>query len=389
MVRFGCRLLSFFVVAVTSILLFPGFAHATAPAVVTKVVPTTTTGQVVLTWTNPASVDFTGTMVRYSTTAFPTSSTDGTLASDVAGAVSGTSTLTVSSLTNNTTYYFSLFSHNVTPEYGTAVNTQQLVMAAAFTEDFESDTVAAVSGQNGWATVGGTWNVIDTAGEQTLQSGSDSQGFHLYRALNGGNAATYSDQMIRVDWKGSTTSTPGQVFLRAGSSTADAGGYFMWFTGGQVRIAYKTTTGSTQSTLASASLSISADTWYTSEFSAINNSLGQTVLNGYVWARGNAKPSTPNVTYTDTFNRFSQGVFSVGKTGTTVAEYDNITYYGRIGDSLATATPADGSVVLAWTNPTYATYTGTMVRYSTSAYPTSTTDGTLLASTTGSSGGTS
>ena len=158
MVRFGCRLLSFFVVAVTSILLFPGFAHATAPAVVTKVVPTTTTGQVVLTWTNPASVDFTGTMVRYSTTAFPTSSTDGTLASDVAGAVSGTSTLTVSSLTNNTTYYFSLFSHNVTPEYGTAVNTQQLVMAAAFTEDFESDTVAAVSGQNGW---GDGWRHVE------------------------------------------------------------------------------------------------------------------------------------------------------------------------------------------------------------------------------------
>ncbi len=389
MVRFGCRLLSFFVVAVTSILLFPGFAHATAPAVVTKVVPTTTTGQVVLTWTNPASLDFTGTMVRYSTTAFPTSSSDGTLASDVAGAVSGTSTLTVSSLTNNTTYYFSLFSHNVTPEYGTAVNAQQYVMAAQFTEDFESDAVAAVSGQNGWATVSGTWNVIDTAGEQTLQSGADNQGFHLYRALNGGSAAAYSDQMIRVDWKGSTTSTPGQVFLRAGSATADAGGYFMWQTGSQIRIAYKTTTGSTQATLASASFSISADTWYTYEFSAINNSLGQTVLNGYVWARGNAKPSTPNVTYTDTFNRFAQGVFSVGKTSTTVVEYDNITYYGRIGDSLATATPADGSVVLAWTNPTYATYTGTMVRYSTSAYPTSTTDGTLLASTTGSSGGTS
>lgn len=388
MLRFLSRLFGIFVFTLP-FLLSAHAAHATAPAVVTKVVPLAANGQVSLTWTNPASVDFTGTMVRYSATAFPTSSTDGTLASDVAGAVSGTSALTVSGLTNSTTYYFSLFSHNVTPEYGTAVNAQQYVMASSFTEDFESDSVAAVSGQNGWATVGGTWNVVDTSGEQTLQSGSDSLSFNLYRTLNGGNAATYSDQMIRTDWKGSTTSIPGQVFLRAGSSTADAGGYFMWFTGGQVRISYKTNSGGTHVTLANGSFVIASDTWYTLEFSAVNNALGQTVLNGYVWARGNAKPSTPNVTYTDTFSRFAQGVFSVGKASTTVAEFDNITYYGRIGDSLATAAPADGSVVLAWTNPTYATYTGTMVRYSTSAYPTSTTDGTLLASTTGSSGGTS
>lgn len=390
--RFRLSLSGFFAslgLSVCLMFLSVSFALAAAPAVVTNVVPLAASGQVSLTWTNPASVDFTGTMVRYSTTAFPTSTTDGTLASDVAGDVSGTSSLTVSSLTNNTTYYFSLFSHNVTPEYSTAVNAQQYVMAAQFTEDFESDSVAAVNGQNGWATVSGTWNVIDTAGEQTLQSGSDSLGFHLYRVLNGGSAAAYSDQMVRVDWKGSTTSTPGQVFLRAQSASADAGGYFMWFTGGQVRIAYKTSTGATQATLGSASFAISANTWYTTEFSAVNNSSGQTVLSGYVWARGNAKPSTPNVTYTDTFNRFAQGVFSVGKTGTTVAEFDNVTYYGSPGISAATATPADSAISLAWTNPTYATYTGTMVRYSTSAYPTSTSDGTLLSSVTGSSGATS
>ncbi|MEK7459129.1 MAG: hypothetical protein AAB663_01845, partial [Patescibacteria group bacterium] len=58
-------------------------ASAAAPGVVTNVVPVVSDGQVALTWTNPTSTDFTGTMVRYSSVAFPTSSSDGTLASDV------------------------------------------------------------------------------------------------------------------------------------------------------------------------------------------------------------------------------------------------------------------------------------------------------------------
>lgn len=387
MLRFELVVLSFF--------LLVGLAQANpalaaAPAVVTLVVPTPADRAVSLTWTNPASVDFTGTMVRYSTTAFPTSISDGTLASDVAGAVSGTSTTTVSSLTNGTTYYFSLFSHNGSAEYSAAVNTQQIAMASAFTEDFESRSLANVSGQNGWAALGGTWTVVDTAGEQTVRSSADNTiGFETNRILNGGTTATYSNQMLRTDWKGSTTNFPGQLFLRAQSASADEGGYYLWHSSGTLRLSYKTSTGGTSTALTTAAFTVSTATWYTYEFSVVNNSAGLPVLTVYAWQRGTAKPSTPTIQYTDTIPRFSQGVFSLGKSGATTAEYDNVTWFGMPGISGVTATPGDSSVVFSWTNPTYATYTGTMVRYSSSAYPTSNSDGTLVGSVTGSSGATS
>lgn len=380
--RFGLIFLAFFAVF--------GIAEpvaAAAPSVVTLVVPTPADRAVSLTWINPASVDFTGTMVRYSTSAFPTSTSDGTLAADVAGSPSGTSSTTVSGLTNGTTYYFSLFSHNVTPEYSAAVNTQQLVMASAFSEDFESRSLANVSGQNGWTALGGTWTVVDTSGEQTVRSSSDNTiGFETNRILNGGTTATYSNQMLRADWKGSTTNFPGQLFLRAQSASADEGGYYLWHSSGTLRLSYKTSTGGTTTALTTAAFTVSAATWYTYEFSVVNNAAGLPVLTVYAWQRGTAKPSTPTIQYTDTIPRFSQGVFSLGKSGATTAEFDNVTWFGMPGISGVTATPGDSSIVLSWTNPTYATYTGTMVRYSSSAYPTSTTNGTLVNNVTGSSG---
>lgn len=380
----------FFAVSACALTFFlSASAYAAAPSVVTVVVPAPADRAVTLTWTNPAEVDFTGTMVRFSTTAFPATTSDGTLVSDVAGVASGTSSVTHSDLANGTIYYYSLFSHNAALEYSAAVNTQQLVMAASFTEDFEGLSTANIDGQNDWDVLGGSWSVVDTAGEQTLKSTADTSTFQVNRVTNGGSVATFSNQMVRVDWKGSTASTPGQVFIRAQSASADAGGYFMWQSGGTVRINYKTTSGAPQTQLVAAAFTPSNDTWYTYEFSVVNNGAGLPVLTGYVWARGAAKPSTPTLQVTDTIPRFAQGVFSLGKTGSSLAEYDNVSFHGMPGDSLATATPADGSVVLAWTNPTYATYAGTVIRVSTSAYPASTTDGTLVANVTGTSAGTS
>ncbi len=377
------------IISVVSVPWFERHVLASAPSVVTGVVPVPANGQVTLTWTNPASVDFTGTMVRYSATAFPTSVSDGTLASDVAGTVSGTSSLTVTGLTNGTIYYFSLFSHNAIPEYSAAVNARQLVMPAAFSEDFESLTPGNVNGQNGWAVVAGTWNVLDTGGEQTLKSGTGSLTFDQYRVLNGGSASRYSNQMVRAEWRGTTTNAPGQLFLRTQSVSADAGGYVLTQSAGTIRISYKTTTGFAFTQLGSAAFTQVANTWYVYEFSVVNNSAGLPVLSAYVWTRGSAKPSTPTVTVTDTINRFAQGGFSVGKSSTTAAEYDNIVYYGMIGDSSAKVLPDDASNTLSWTNPSFASYAGTYVRMSTSAYPATVADGTLVADVVGVSGGTS
>jgi lysophospholipase L1-like esterase len=362
---------------------------AAAPAVVTNVIPTPGNRSVTITWDTPSSVDFTGTMVRFSTTAFPTSTSDGTLVSDVAGTPSGSGTVTHSSLTNGTVYYYSLFSHNVTPEYSAAVNTQQLAMVLAFSDDFEALSIANIDGQNGWDAIGCSWSVVDTSGDQTLKSTTTSGAYETCRVLNGGTVPTYSNQMLRTEWKGSTTTTPGQIFLRAQSASADAGGYFMWQSGGTVRINYKTTSGSANTQLTSAAFTPTANVWYTYEFSIVNSSAGLPVLTGYVWQRGTSKPSTPTVQVTDTVNRHAQGVFSVGKTSTSAAEYDNVSYFGMIGVSSLNVTPGNAQNTLAWTNPTYATYSGAMIRFSTSSYPATISDGTLVESVTGTSAGSS
>lgn len=364
-------------------------AHAAAPSVVTVVVPTTSDGQVSLTWTNPAEVDFTGTMVRYSTSTFPSSTSDGTLASDVAGAPSGSSSVTVTGLTNGTTYYFSLFSHNAVPEYSAAVNAQQIVMPTAFSEDFQSRSIADINGQNGWTVLGGVWSVVNTSGEYTLKSTSNSTAFQTNRVTNGGSVSTYSNQMLRADWKGSTTTLPGIVFLRAQSASADAGGYYLWQNTGSLRVAYKTTSGSSSTEMGTAAFTPSAGVWYTYEFSVMNNSAGLPVISAYVWQRGTAKPSTPTIQVTDTIPRFSQGLFSVGKTNTSLAEYDNITFSAMPSDSSVLALPTNEGITLSWTNPTLAGYSGTMVRFDTGSYPSSPASGTLVSNVAGVSAGSS
>ena len=67
---------------------------------------------VVIAWTNPTDPDFTGTVVRFSTTAYPTGPNDGTLLTNQLGAPSSTGTFTHSSLTNGTTYYYRVFSYD-------------------------------------------------------------------------------------------------------------------------------------------------------------------------------------------------------------------------------------------------------------------------------------
>lgn len=362
---------------------------AAPPSQVSTVDSTAGNGSITVTWKNPASGDFSGTMIRYSTSSFPATTSDGTLAADVAGVADGTGTYTITGLTNETTYYISLFAHNATPEYSAAQSVQQIVMPAVFTENFQALTPGNIQGQNGWAVAGGVWNVVDVSGEKMLQSSNSTGGFNLYRALNGGNTAAYSNQMLRAEWKGSTITNPGVLFLRAQSSTADAAGYYIWQGSNTLTVGYKNAAGSTQVTLGSGAFTPIADTWYIYEFSVTNNAQGLPILTAYVWQKGTQKPQTPTVQVTDVFNRFPQGVFSVGKFSTSITSYDNIVYYGQIGLSDTAIVSKYQANELTWKNPSGVDYAGTIVRGSTAGFPTSPTDGNALADITGGAGGTS
>jgi hypothetical protein len=77
-----------------------------------------------LSWTNPTSGNFAGTMIRFKTTGYPTSPSDGTLLCDRAASPGSTDSFTHSGLTNGTTYYYAAFAHDDSGHYSAGVNRQ-------------------------------------------------------------------------------------------------------------------------------------------------------------------------------------------------------------------------------------------------------------------------
>jgi len=90
---------------------------AGAPNPVTGFTAVGFNGQVALSWSNPASWDFRGTMIRFATTGYPTSVTDGTLLIDQPGLPGTPGGYIHSGLTNDVTCYYSAFTHDLVPNY--------------------------------------------------------------------------------------------------------------------------------------------------------------------------------------------------------------------------------------------------------------------------------
>ena len=84
------------------------------------------TGVVHLTWTNPTG-SFTGVQIVRSTTAIPTSPTDGTVLGDTAGSTFDDTSVIPGAA--DTTYHYALFAHDGTPVYASGVAVDVLVPA--------------------------------------------------------------------------------------------------------------------------------------------------------------------------------------------------------------------------------------------------------------------
>ena len=92
----------------------------TPPAHVTNFSAVDGDTQIGLSWTNPSDADFTGTMIRYKTTGYPTTPTDGTLVIDKPNEPGTEDTYTHSGLVNGTTYYYAAFARDGVPNYSIA-----------------------------------------------------------------------------------------------------------------------------------------------------------------------------------------------------------------------------------------------------------------------------
>lgn len=73
--------------------------------------------RIYLSWTNPNESYFTGTMIRVSTTDYPSSITDGELVTDEAGFPGSSEGYVHYGLINGVKYYYSAFAHNEVPNY--------------------------------------------------------------------------------------------------------------------------------------------------------------------------------------------------------------------------------------------------------------------------------
>jgi hypothetical protein len=74
-----------------------------------------------LSWTNPASANFSGIMIRYKTTGFPTGPNDGTFLTDISASPDSTTSHTHTGLENGRTYYYAAFAHTWNPAFAAGV----------------------------------------------------------------------------------------------------------------------------------------------------------------------------------------------------------------------------------------------------------------------------
>jgi len=93
----------------------------TPPGPVTSFTATAGEAQITLAWTNPSTADFTGTLIRYKTTGYPTSVTDGTLVVNKANTPGSNDSYVHTGLTYGVTYYYAAFAHDLSNNYSSAM----------------------------------------------------------------------------------------------------------------------------------------------------------------------------------------------------------------------------------------------------------------------------
>ncbi|UCD29515.1 MAG: hypothetical protein JSV03_03270, partial [Planctomycetota bacterium] len=107
-----------------------------APGPVTNFTATAGDKQIDLSWTNPSSFSFARTMIRYSTSGYPTSPTDGMLVLDKANTPGSNDSHVHSNLPYGITHYYAAFAHDALGNYASEVNTSAVSLAPG---DFDSD----------------------------------------------------------------------------------------------------------------------------------------------------------------------------------------------------------------------------------------------------------
>ncbi len=113
---------------------------AAPPAPVTLFTATAQTAQVTLSWTNPTSPGFTGTLIRASTRGYPGNPADGVLVADRPNTPGSSDSVIHANLPKGVRQYYAAFAYNAVPAYATpALATAIPTFQADFDDDGDVD----------------------------------------------------------------------------------------------------------------------------------------------------------------------------------------------------------------------------------------------------------
>jgi hypothetical protein len=341
-------------------------ADAGPPANVTSFAAASGDRQITLSWTNPASGS-TGTKIMFKTTGYPSSVTDGTQCFNGAG-----TTYIHTGLTNGTRYYYKAFSHDEIPNYASGAQANA-VPAGAVTigsSSFDSDG-------NGWALTTWKFSSDPTVIPQMVWTGGVGNPGGAVRSIGAGQTDN-NDRCLREGGEmAKVISTVGyhdiqfsydlRVSALGGDYTGAGGGGSCAVDHGvvdeQLTVFYSTNGGAT---------------WTEAEYllrAALlgYQSYGRRTVNLSAIPEANEKPGFA-LRFRWQLNHTSDivDIDNVTVTGFSSAPVDT-TPPGPITD--AKAYGGNGQISLSWTNPSDGDFAGTMVRFKTTGYPTSATDG--------------
>ncbi len=130
-----------------------GASDLAAPGPVTNLAAAPGSRSLTLTWTNPVTADFTGTLIRYKLGSYPISVNDGFLVVDQSNTPGSNDSFVHNGLSGGTTYFYAAFAHDAHPNYAAAA------------------TITGVPGVTGDFDVDGDVDIIDFAHLQLCFSG--------------------------------------------------------------------------------------------------------------------------------------------------------------------------------------------------------------------------
>ena len=348
-------------------------ADVVPPDAVTGFTVTTTTNRNALSWTNPTAPDFAGTMIRYRTDIFPTSPTDGTLLCTRTASPSSSDSYVHDGINNGTTYYYAAFTYDEIPNYSAASTGSGRPLGPRETfssSKFNTDT-------DGWSTYvwkAGSfadgmmaWNAAaGRSGGGMRCNGSGNTDDNQSCVREGGEirkiiSTTGYEKIqfiydIRVNNLGNNVTGPGDGICGLDHNLLDE----------QLTIFYSTNGGA--------------------NWTEVGYTIRPTLL--FYQSYGTFVVDLSGISACNDNPNFMLRFRWQLNTTSDAADIDNISVTGNaLGSPDITApgaasnfvaTRGDKQVSLSWRNPSDYDLTGTMIRCSTSGYPASITDGTLV-----------